>query len=133
MIFRKKEEKALEVIIGAESSIKGDLFTKGFARLDGTVEGAVKADWLIIGETGAVKGEVNSRGAVVNGKVKGNIDSREIVEIKSKGSVEGDIRTTTLIISEGAFFEGHSHMDRSTGNDDKEQIFSFEQKAKKAV
>jgi cytoskeletal protein CcmA (bactofilin family) len=110
----KKNEPSLEVIIGFESSIKGDLVTKGVVRLDGSINGSVKADWLIVGETGIVNGDVVSRGVVIDGKIEGNITSDEIVEIKSKGAVEGDISTTKLIISEGAFFDGRSCMKETT-------------------
>ena len=110
----KKKEPSLEVIIGSESSIKGDLATKGVVRLDGTINGSVNADWLIVGETGIVKGDVVSRGVIIDGIINGSITSDEIVEIKSKGAVEGDISTTKLIISEGAFFDGRSCMKETT-------------------
>lgn len=108
MLF--KGRKQLEVIIGPETTIKGDLVTKGTARVDGQIEGNVDADWIIVGETGLIKGDINSRGAIIDGKVEGNINATEIVEIKSKGQVKGNLYTVKLTISEGAFFEGHSHM-----------------------
>lgn len=113
MIFKKKEP-ALEVIIGAESEIKGDLTTKGIVKMDGTINGSIRADWVIVGETGTVIGDVSGRGTVVYGKIEGNIDSTETTEIRASAVVEGDIRTAKLIVSEGAFFEGRSHMQRPT-------------------
>ena len=111
MIFRKRKQ-SLEIIIGPESSFTGSLSTPGIARIDGNVEGTVRADWLIVGETGCMRGDVVSRGTMVTGRLEGSIRSNERVEIRSKGVVEGDIYTTKLIISEGALFEGHSHMQR---------------------
>lgn len=131
MIFRKKES-SLEVIIGAESSIKGDLTSKGIVRMDGTIEGSINADWLIVGETGAIKGDVTLRGIVTNGKIEGNIKSKETVEIKSKGIVEGDIYTLKLAISEGAIFDGRSCMHNITDSDNKD-VLPFERKAKKSL
>jgi cytoskeletal protein CcmA (bactofilin family) len=127
-----KKEPALEVIIGPESSIKGDLDTKGIVRIDGTIEGCIHADWLIVGRTGAVIGDVVLRGIVVDGMVRGNIDSREIIEIKPKGVVEGDVFTTRLIVSEGAFFDGRSNMQKLANTDNKDILF-FEQKVKKSL
>ncbi|MCX7857733.1 MAG: polymer-forming cytoskeletal protein [Deltaproteobacteria bacterium] len=108
MFLRNKPQ--MEVIIGPETTIKGNLITKGAARIDGQIEGNVDADWIIIGETGVVKGDISSRGVIIDGKVQGNITTTEIVEIKSKGEVQGNLNTPKLAISEGAFFEGHSHM-----------------------
>jgi cytoskeletal protein CcmA (bactofilin family) len=112
VIFRKKEQP-LEVIIGPESSLTGDLSTRGVARIDGSVEGSIRADWLFIGEAATVKGMVVARGTMVAGRVEGNIKSDEIVEIKSKATVEGDIHTPKLSIAEGAYFEGRSFMRRT--------------------
>lgn len=127
-----KKESSVEAIIGAESSIKGDLTTTGVARMDGAIDGNIYADWLIIGETGTVKGDVASRGVVINGKIKGNIQAKEIVEIKSKGIVEGDIYTTRLVVSEGAVFDGHSYMQKFIAMDNKD-VLPFEQKVKKPL
>jgi len=87
MIFKKKEQP-LEVIIGLESSVTGSLTTSGVARVDGCVEGSIKADWLIIGDAGTVKGDVITRGTMIAGIIQGNIRSDEIVEITSHGTVE---------------------------------------------
>jgi cytoskeletal protein CcmA (bactofilin family) len=132
MIMFRKKAPSLEVIIGAESSIRGDILTKGVARIDGDVIGNTDADWLIVGETGMIKGDIISRGVLIDGKLEGNIKSKEIVEIKSKGVVEGDIYTSRLIISDGAIFDGHSYMQKAAGADNKD-ILSFEQKIKKLL
>ena len=74
----------IEVIIGAESSINGDVASKGVVRTDGAITGNIEADWLIVGGTGMVKGDVATRGIVIAGTVEGNIRSSEMVEIKSE-------------------------------------------------
>ncbi len=130
MMFKKKDTSSLEVVIGSESSLQGDLTTKGVARIDGDINGSINADWLIIGETGLIRGDVASRGVVVDGKIEGNIRSSEVVEIKSNGIVEGDIYTAKLVISEGALFDGHSFMQKFTNPDNKD-ILPLEQKVKK--
>jgi|YelNatPaOPRAMG01_1025707.scaffolds.fasta_scaffold101674_2 cytoskeletal protein CcmA (bactofilin family) len=114
-----KNKPQMEVLIGPETLIKGDLLTKGTARIDGQVEGNVNADWIIVGETGSIKGEIKSRGLIVDGKIEGNISTTEIVEIKSHGEVHGNIQTPKLAISEGAFFHGHSHMVKKEGESKK--------------
>src|SRR4030042_2252974 len=111
-MFTKNTEK-LESLIGANSNFKGDINTKGTLRVDGTMEGNVNADWVILGEKACMKGDVTARGIIVGGRVDGNLRAKEIVEIKSKGQVSGDISTNKLTIIEGGMFDGKSAMQKS--------------------
>ncbi len=111
-MFGKKQPK-LETIIGPDTTLVGELNTKGTVRIDGVLEGNVSAEWVIVGEKGSIKGDITARGMVVGGKVTGNSRSSDVVEIKQKGEVIGEIYTTNLIIMEGAVFEGHSYMQRT--------------------
>ena len=111
-MFTKNTEK-LESLIGANSNFKGDINTKGTLRVDGTMEGNVNADWVILGEKACMKGDVTARGIIVGGRVDGNLRAKEIVEIKSKGQVSGDISTNKLTIIEGGMFDGKSTMQKS--------------------
>ncbi|HVN95245.1 MAG TPA: polymer-forming cytoskeletal protein [Syntrophorhabdaceae bacterium] len=106
----KKKQTPLETLIGPDSTIRGELTTKGMLRVDGVIEGNVAADSLVVGKTGAVKGDITVRDIEVNGSIEGNINAHEFVEIRPEGAVEGDIHTTKLTVSEGAFFAGHSYM-----------------------
>jgi cytoskeletal protein CcmA (bactofilin family) len=108
-MFHKNTEK-LESLIGANSSFKGDIDTKGTLRIDGSIEGNVNADWVILGEKSSIKGDVSARGIIVGGKIEGNLRAKEIVEIKPKGQVYGDIYTSKLTVIEGGIFEGKSSM-----------------------
>ena len=108
-MFLKNSEK-LESFVGMNSDFTGDINTKGTLRIDGTVTGNVNADWVIIGEKALLKGDVGARGIIVGGKIEGNLRAKEIVEIKPKGHVFGDISTSKLTILEGGIFEGKSNM-----------------------
>ena len=112
-MFNKKSVQKLETIIGNDSTVTGEMNIKGTLRVDGIVEGDVFADWVIVGETGRVRGNVKSRGMVVGGRVEGNIDASEIVELKGKGEVTGEICTVKLAMSEGAVFDGRSTMKKT--------------------
>ncbi len=114
-MFSKNTEK-LESFVGVNSLFKGDIKTKGTIRIDGTLEGNVDVDWLILGETAHLKGDAVARGIIVGGKVDGNIKAREIIEIKAKGQVIGEISTSKLSIAEGARFEGRSTMPKEESN-----------------
>ncbi len=100
----------LESIIGADSLFKGEVEAKGTLRVDGGVEGNIRADWVVIGEKALIRGDVEARGIIVGGKVEGNLRGKEIVELKNKGNVTGEIFSNKLTISEGAVFDGKSSM-----------------------
>ncbi|MCX7794167.1 MAG: polymer-forming cytoskeletal protein [Thermodesulfovibrionales bacterium] len=108
-MFTKKQQ-GVETIIGPDTTFKGELNSKSTVRIDGNFEGIVNADWIIIGEAGRVKGEINCRGIVIGGRAEGNIKSTETIEIKHKAQVFGEICTQKLSISEGAIFDGRSCM-----------------------
>jgi cytoskeletal protein CcmA (bactofilin family) len=110
-MFSKNTEK-LESLVGMNSSFKGDIETKGTLRIDGRLEGNADADWIILGEKASVKGDLTARGIIIGGRVEGNIQAKEIVEIKSKGRVSGDIRSSKLTIVEGGMFDGRSSMSK---------------------
>lgn len=111
MFFSKQPN--LEVIIGAESAIRGELTSKGTVRVDGSVEGGVTADCLIIGEKGVVTGDATVRQMVVGGRIVGNIRATEGVDIQRTGDVCGDISSVRLSISDGGKFDGRSTMQRT--------------------
>jgi cytoskeletal protein CcmA (bactofilin family) len=113
-VFTKKQP-AMETIIGVGSVTRGDLSTKGTVRIDGTLEGRIRADWIFIGTPGVVNGDIVCRGMVVGGKVEGSVHAGELVDIKENGQVTGDIYTSKLAVSEGAILEGHSYMSQAKG------------------
>lgn len=109
MIFSKNADK-LESFVGVNSTFKGNIETKGTFRIDGMMEGNIEADWVILGEASSVNGDIVGRGVIVGGMIRGNVTAKEIVEIKSKGRVTGDITAGKLTINEGGMFEGRSNM-----------------------
>jgi cytoskeletal protein CcmA (bactofilin family) len=119
-MFHRNKEK-LESFIGNNSHFNGDINTKGTLRIDGTMEGNVNADWIILGEKALLKGNIAARGIIVGGKVEGNLKAKEIVEIKPKGTVSGDVMTNKLSIVEGAVFNGKAAMEK-----DESKIVEFQ-------
>jgi cytoskeletal protein CcmA (bactofilin family) len=111
-MFSRKHPK-LEVVIGPESVFKGELSSQGTVRIDGRFEGNIAADCVIIGETGAVVGDVASKALIAGGKLTGNVRASDSVEIQPKGEVYGDVTATRLAVAEGAVFEGRSSMQKN--------------------
>jgi len=102
--------RKLETIVGDDTRIAGKVSVKGTIRVDGIVEGDVEADWVVVGETGKIRGNIRTRGMVVGGSVEGNIEATETVELREKAAMVGEIHTPKLGISEGAVFDGRARM-----------------------
>lgn len=105
----KKADK-VESFIGNNSTFKGEIRTNGALRIDGTLEGNITADWVILGEKSVVKGDVNAQNIIVGGKVEGNVRAKGLIEIKNKGRIVGDIVTPKISIVEGGIIEGRTSM-----------------------
>ncbi len=91
--------------------IEGRMSFEGTARIDGSFKGEILSDGtLLVGEGARVEGEVSVGDIVVSGEVHGTIAAKEKVELRAPARVHGDIRTPTLIISEGVLFDGNCIM-----------------------
>lgn len=110
-MFNKNSEK-LESFVGTNTHFKGDITTKGTLRIDGSLVGNIETDWLILGEKAHLKGDIKAKGIIVGGCIEGNIKADEIIEIRAKGQIIGEIITSKLSMAEGAIFDGHSSMHR---------------------
>jgi cytoskeletal protein CcmA (bactofilin family) len=108
-VFSKNSEK-LESFVGAGSRFKGDVETKGTIRIDGIVEGNLRADWVVLGEKALVRGNIEARGVVVGGSVDGNLKAKDLLEIKTKGVVLGDVVAGKLAVLEGGMLHGRISM-----------------------
>ena len=100
-MFRKPHKT--QTLIGKTTFLKGHIKTEGTIRIDGSIDGSVEADWVIIGSGGYCKGQIISKRTLVKGKVEGIIESHELIEIKSGGIIIGDIITPKITIDEGKF------------------------------
>jgi cytoskeletal protein CcmA (bactofilin family) len=114
-MFTKESDK-LESFLGMNSNFKGELNIRGTLRVDGAVEGQLNADYVILSESSAVKGMIKAKKVIIGGKVDGSIRAQELVEVKSKGKVLGDIFTQKLAITEGGEFNGKVEMKKEESN-----------------
>jgi len=108
-MFTKETDK-LESLLGMNSNFKGELNIKGTLRVDGMVDGKLDADYLILSESAVVKGIIKAKKIIIGGKIDGSVCAQELVEIKSKGRVWGDIYTQKLAIVEGGEVNGKIEM-----------------------
>ena len=97
--------------IGAGTYLEGNIETKGSLRIDGKVKGTVKSgDTLTVGVSGEIIGEIYVKNAIVGGRIEGNVHIEQKLVLESTSSLTGNLRTSKLIIDEGAFFSGKSQM-----------------------
>jgi cytoskeletal protein CcmA (bactofilin family) len=108
-MFRKISGR-IETIVGEGTEFKGELSAGNAVRIDGCLEGDVRADCVIVGENGRISGNIRAREVIVGGKVEGNIEASVFAELKTKAVVRGEIRALRLVVSEGAVFDGRSYM-----------------------
>ncbi|HEX2394603.1 MAG TPA: polymer-forming cytoskeletal protein [Bacteroidales bacterium] len=101
--------------IGTGTEINGDVSTNSDIRFDGVLTGNLKTKGkVVIGETGSVKGEIECKNSVVEGKVDGKISVSELLTLKSTCTFTGDIITRRLAIEPGAKFSGNCSMTAET-------------------
>lgn len=103
----------LEVIVGSDTVIKGEIVSKGTVRIDGRFEGSLAADCVIIGEEGTILGDVAAKSLIAAGRLTGNVHSSDSVEIQPKGEICGDIYALRLTVADGGLFEGRSYMQKN--------------------
>jgi cytoskeletal protein CcmA (bactofilin family) len=98
-------------LIGAGTTLKGDINSQQDLRIDGTVIGNVKsASRIIIGQGGVVEGDLDSTQCDINGKVNGNIRCRELLQLRGESVVSGNLYAGKLQIEPSATFNGQCHM-----------------------
>ena len=88
--------------------IKGDITGSESLYIDGKVEGSVNlpGNRVTVGRNGQVAANITSREIVVLGKVRGNLTASDRVDIRSDGSLTGDVVAARISIEDGAFFKG---------------------------
>lgn len=110
------ETSKVETVIGPDATLKGEIHTRGTLRVDGNVEGKIKADGsVIIGEKGVVTAEITASLVIIGGTVHGKVNGREKVEILSTGRLHGDVSTkpARFVVAEGVIFEGRCTMGKA--------------------
>ncbi len=89
-------------VLGSGMKVVGDCSSDGAIRVEGRIEGSVKAGKsVIVGQGGCVIGDVATKDAIVGGRVKGSIAADGRVELLGTCHVEGDIRSRRIKLDEG--------------------------------
>jgi cytoskeletal protein CcmA (bactofilin family) len=97
-----------QATIGKSLVIKGEVTGSESLYIDGRVEGSINlsGNRVTIGRNGVVSANISAREIVVLGKVRGNLTASDRVDIRSDGSLTGDVVAARISIEDGAFFKG---------------------------
>jgi len=97
-----------QATIGRTLVIKGEITGSEALYIDGRIEGKIimPESRVTIGRNGKVDASIQAREVVVMGKVNGNIDCSDRVDIRAEGSVAGDISTVRISVEDGAALKG---------------------------
>jgi len=108
------EQQSGEVtIIGQGAKLEGTVVSAGSLRIDGQVKGQVNADGdVMLAPTSQVEADIRAQNVSVAGRFKGSIVVKGRAEIARGGRVDGNITSKTLVIEDGAIFQGQSTMDQ---------------------
>jgi cytoskeletal protein CcmA (bactofilin family) len=110
-MFGKTKQPPIKSLIAQGTRIQGDLqFGEGL-RIDGEVQGNIRAvegepSILIVSEVASVSGSIEADHVIINGHVKGPVLARELLELQPKAHIEGDVSYRSIEMHQGARITG---------------------------
>jgi cytoskeletal protein CcmA (bactofilin family) len=100
--------------IRKESRISGKLDFQEPAEIDGEVEGEITGGEIVIAPTAVVTARITAAKVTIGGQIKGEIVARERIELLASARLRCTIVTPTLVLTEGAQFDGDCRMSPSS-------------------
>ena len=116
----KKGEGQINAFLGKNTEFEGKLVFSGTVRIDGRFRGEILSEGtLVVGETATLACDISCAYIVISGEVRGNISSRERIEIHAPGKVFGNMQAPVVVMDEGVIFDGYCRMrsDDASGED----------------
>lgn len=111
-LARDIKEGTLSGFVGGGTVVTGEANFKAMMRVDGHLSGRVNSSsgTLIVGANGKVDANIEVAVAVIHGTINGDIIATQRLELGRAAKVNGNIQTPSLIIEQGAIFEGSCKM-----------------------
>jgi len=111
-LARDIKEGTLSGFVGGGTTVTGEANFKAMMRVDGHLSGRVSSSsgTLIVGANGKVDANIEVAVAVIHGTINGDIIATQRLELGRAAKVNGNIQTPSLIIEQGAIFEGTCKM-----------------------
>jgi cytoskeletal protein CcmA (bactofilin family) len=105
----------VSAFIGKGVDFKGTIIYNGTVRIDGTLEGEVQTDGiLLIGEEAVLKAKVTAGTVVCKGKITGDVTATEKIRLRAPAVLNGGVKAPMLSIEEGVLFNGTIEMTHSS-------------------
>ncbi|MGA9994350.1 MAG: polymer-forming cytoskeletal protein [Pyrinomonadaceae bacterium] len=122
-LARDIKDGILSGFVGNGTTLTGEATFKGMLRVDGHLSGRVSSDGgtLIVGNNGQVDANIEVAVATIHGTVNGDIIASQRLELGRAAKVNGNIQTPSLVIEQGATFEGSCKMVQLRAAQDKQQ------------
>jgi cytoskeletal protein CcmA (bactofilin family) len=97
-------------IIGPGMKIIGDCDTEGTLRIEGSIQGTVRAGKaVVIGKDGFVQGDISTQDAIIGGRVNGSVIADSRLELQATCIIDGEIRARRIKLDEGGRVNGTVH------------------------
>lgn len=101
-----------DTLIGEGSVFEGKIQSKASIRIEGQLIGDIECDGdTTVGERGMAKSNITSRNIVIAGTVHGNVHARSALTLTSTAKLFGNASAQSLVVEEGAIFQGMSKME----------------------
>ena len=112
IVGKKDKTSSIVSYLGPNTLLQGTIHCDYSLHLDGRLEGVILSNNdVIIGDSAVINGEIKAKNVFVSGKVIGNIEVTNSLQILATGRVEGDIVGAKLDIKEGGIYKGKVNMD----------------------
>ena len=111
MFGKSNKPSPIDSLIGAGTTVEGDVTFAGGVRVDGTIRGRVatvdnQPATLVLSEQARIEGEIRVSHVVINGSVSGPVMANDYLELQAKARVNGDVTYRTLEMHVGAIVQG---------------------------
>ncbi len=109
-MFRQtgSQPSPLLIVMGNDAKFEGKFDIADSIKIECEVGGELKVGGkLVIGQRGSVRADLQTVDVIIHGEYEGNMVATGSVEITPTGRVEGDLKTNSLVISKGGFFDGN--------------------------
>lgn len=114
------------------TEIIGTLKTKSDIRIAGSVDGEAQVDGkIIVASSGHIDGNINSTDADIAGRVEGEVHVTSKLTLRQSAVVEGDLYAQSLVVEEGATFNGGCHMRDFAAENKAEELKKAEKASQK--
>src|SRR5689334_8635582 len=120
-LARDIKEGTLSGFVGGGTDVTGEANFKAMMRVDGHFSGRISSTsgTLIVGNNGTVDANIEVAVAIIHGTINGDIIATQRLELGRAAKVNGNIQTPSLVIEQGAIFEGSCKMVQMTAAADK--------------